>query len=1132
MIKKIVPSSGDLLGKNMKLHEFNSNNLQVIEVECFDELPITEHESVNLFLDSDQFYLEYQKQLYPVEPKSTSINSVPTIKYLVQQNALWTIVQNKNKKMSLSGFVPDAQTSLDLDIAVDEVISQFLVDYKKISVNDIQLGLDWLTEEFLVHVNDTENFAFAAFYANQSARHIILIGKTHTLEINEIQGYWQVEKINQKRPNKNFRLVALHGEILFKDQSIAKKLDHLAHENALKEHTAQHGDYIETWKQYSDAQWEYAVERANKISYLRYSSYESEQKTGYWYIYVDDIEKLKDFDKNWEKLDRKKDEQIQLGLEIPDWLDNQLEVQETGLKLDKKSWRAEIIRIELAEKRILLKFSEKRDRRPPFDEQNKKGFLFLSIFSVLVQRMRQQEALTLINSRRNPMPNLHSLLQGIGIETTSSRSLRKLRWKSSKTKSLFKGGRPTIKQQEAIELGLNNSDLSIIIGPPGTGKTQVITALQQRIGEESESSIQRSILLTSYQHDAVDNVVDRSNVMGIAGLRIGGKTQADDEETNGVDPIAKWAMPIRENLKQEINNNDFIQHYRKLESSCLKLRLGNTEQKAESKLEIQTNLEYLGQAYKLYLSHDLRQWWQLFQQETSSVTATSIMFHLYPVICSLRTTLISFADDGNQRCRAVLATLKLLQQQNLNFKVLTIEEQDILQFYIELDIEKHENIDFETLKTLKNQLIDRCLPDYRPLKLQTVLSEEACQKIDQILREIKDKAKKSKTLGYLMVLDKYRYGLITTTGDIRDTLAHYTAVLAATCQQAAGNAMQNLKIIDKSNIIFENVIVDEAARATPLDLMIPMAMAKRRLILVGDHRQLPHMLDDKIEKELSQQQEWKTVQSEMLEQSLFQRLVESMQRLEKEKQQPKRVIMLDTQFRMHPILGEFISKNFYENHNLPPVKPGKPETDFIHAISNYGTSVAAFKHVAIEKQQRAGTSWHRLSEAKWIAQEVKRILDEKPELSIGVISFYSGQVKSIFDVMADPKFGLTTGDKISENYRVIEVGENIGDERLRIGTVDAFQGKEFDVVFVSLVRTLPDDFNVDELDDVSKDEKLTKAYGFLRVDNRLNVALSRQRSLLILVGDQNLIQHPATVDAVPALPEFLALCGGQHGQIF
>jgi ATP-dependent exoDNAse (exonuclease V) alpha subunit len=127
-----------------------------------------------------------------------------------------------------------------------------------------------------------------------------------------------------------------------------------------------------------------------------------------------------------------------------------------------------------------------------------------------------------------------------------------------------------------------------------------------------------------------------------------------------------------------------------------------------------------------------------------------------------------------------------------------------------------------------------------------------------------DIAKKSKTLGYLIILDKYHTGLSATTGAIKDAIAHYTAVLAATCQQAAGNAMQNLKLINSESIIFENVIVDEAARATPLDLMIPMAMAKRRLVLVGDHRQLPHMLDDQVEKDLSQQSEWKTIQNDML----------------------------------------------------------------------------------------------------------------------------------------------------------------------------------------------------------------------------------------------------------------------------
>src|SRR5690606_22692442 len=150
-----------------------------------------------------------------------------------------------------------------------------------------------------------------------------------------------------------------------------------------------------------------------------------------------------DFEKKWDRLDRKKDEQVQLSLNIADWLDNQLDVKETGLDIEKKAWRAQIIQIQPKNNRILLKFAEKRDRRPPLDQDNKRGFLYLSIFAVNIQRKRQQEALNLIISRRNPMPSLHALLQGIEVEQPA-RNWRKEKWKSPKTKELFKGGRPTI----------------------------------------------------------------------------------------------------------------------------------------------------------------------------------------------------------------------------------------------------------------------------------------------------------------------------------------------------------------------------------------------------------------------------------------------------------------------------------------------------------------------------------------------------------------------------------------------------------------------------------------------------------------------------------------------------------------
>lgn len=1118
----------------MKLHEFKSNNLLVIEVTLTSALHISTLEPVTLFMEREQCYLEYKQQLCPVDIQSTSsISAAWAAERIRKENFFWTVIHQKNQTLCLSGFPVDSLLSLNMDIGVTESFAHLLADDAKIASSQIDLAIDWLNEEFFINSDEQNFLAFSAFYQNQKSDIIHFIGKTYTLEISSIHDYWQITKLTQKRPNHNFRLVAMQGDIQFKNSSLAKKLDHITHKTALKEHTEQHGDYIETWKQYSHAQWNHAVQRANQISFLRYIRYEAANKIGHWYIYIEDIEKLREFENNWHKFDRKKDEQIQLGLEIPEWLDNQIEVEETGLTLDNKAWRAEIVRIEINKQRILLKYAKKGDDKPPLDKDNKKGFLFLSIYSIQVQRTRQQNALDRISHRQNPMSGLHSLLQGLSIESIhATKNFRTLKWKSVKTKNLFKGGRPTLKQQKAIELGLNSSDLTIIIGPPGTGKTQVITALQQRIAEESATAIQRSVLLTSYQHDAVNNVVKRSDVLGLAGLRIGGKTKSDDEDQANLDTIAKWAMPIQENIQQEIQSNNFIQLYRALEESCLKLRLGGTQQKAESKVAIQQILDRLEQDYTLSPSLDWKNWWQGFNT-TPSYTSSSLTAHLYPLICSIRTTVNSFTDDGIKQCHAVLAALELIQQQHLNTKILSADERDLLKQFIQVDLKKIEQTDFLPLVSLKNTLLDRCLPDFRPLHLQTLLDEQHCQKLDQLLVEITHNARKSKTLGYLMVLDQYHTGLSATTGAIKDAMTHYTAVLAATCQQAAGNAMQDLKLINSESIIFENVIVDEAARATPLDLMIPMAMAKRRLILVGDHRQLPHMLDDQIEKDLSQQKEWKTVQSEMLKQSLFQRLVENLQHLEKDKQQPQRVIMLDTQFRMHKILGDFISQNFYENHGLPSIKSDGPNKDYIPNISGYINTVCAFKHISNEPQQRPnkGSGWHRPSEARWIAQEAKRILDEKPELSVGVISFYRGQVDTLFNEMSDAKIGLTVGDKIAEPYRILETGKNKGDERLRIGTVDAFQGKEFDVVFVSLVRTLPETFQINELDEQKRDKELTKTYGFLRVDNRLNVALSRQRSLLIVVGDRQLVQHNATLEAVPALPAFFTLCGGEHGQV-
>lgn len=94
-------------------------------------------------------------------------------------------------------------------------------------------------------------------------------------------------------------------------------------------------------------------------------------------------------------------------------------------------------------------------------------------------------------------------------------------------------------------------------------------------------------------------------------------------------------------------------------------------------------------------------------------------------------------------------------------------------------------------------------------------------------------------------------------------------------------------------------------------------------------------------------------------------------------------------------------------------------------------------------------------------------------------------------------------------------------ERVRVDTVDAFQGKEFDVVLLSMVRSngLPEGDGL----------ALRRKYGRLMLENRLCVAMSRQRRLLIVVGDPEMLKGPHAARELRGLMAFRQLCEGSHG---
>jgi superfamily I DNA and/or RNA helicase len=233
---------------------------------------------------------------------------------------------------------------------------------------------------------------------------------------------------------------------------------------------------------------------------------------------------------------------------------------------------------------------------------------------------------------------------------------------------------------------------------------------------------------------------------------------------------------------------------------------------------------------------------------------------------------------------------------------------------------------------------------------------------------------------------------------------------------------------------------------------------------------------------------------------------------------------------MHPELGRFVSREFYEVHDDGEIESPRPADEFAHSLPGYGKAdrpcAAAWIDVpgGARTRERSGRSKSRPAKAEVIAREVHRLIDHDTTLTFGVIAFYAAQVDAIGEAML--KVGLTErannerGWRVADRWALTHDARGKAVERLRIGTVDAFQGKEFDIVFLSVTRSndLP----------AATDEEQRRKYGHLMLENRLCVAMSRQQRLLVAVGDLAFVK---AAEPLRALRAFTELCGGDHGVV-
>ena len=226
-------------------------------------------------------------------------------------------------------------------------------------------------------------------------------------------------------------------------------------------------------------------------------------------------------------------------------------------------------------------------------------------------------------------------------------------------------------------------------------------------------------------------------------------------------------------------------------------------------------------------------------------------------------------------------------------------------------------------------------------------------------------------------VEQFREAVEHQPAAIRHSLQTHTRVLAATCQQSVSGAMGGVQTVP-----FDTVIVDEAARANPLDLMVPLSLAKERIVLVGDHRQLPQLLDDSLVPSLSSRHEPAVVKT-ALSRSMFERLFIRLREAER-RDGTKRVITLDRQFRTHPVLGTFISEQFYAPFG-ERLSNGNPDASaFAHNLPAYGQAACGWIDVPVtrEPERKAGTSISRPVEAQVIVRELSSGLQASTDLTL------------------------------------------------------------------------------------------------------------------------------------------------------
>lgn len=271
------------------------------------------------------------------------------------------------------------------------------------------------------------------------------------------------------------------------------------------------------------------------------------------------------------------------------------------------------------------------------------------------------------------------------------------------------------------------------------------------------------------------------------------------------------------------------------------------------------------------------------------------------------------------------------------------------------------------------------------------------------------------------------------------------------------------------------LIIDEISKSSVPELIRYVVNAKK-IIFVGDQKQLAPL------DEIDQYDEvWEKYDGEdreiikaYISLSIFDKLYETMDKL-------KRAVMLDINQRSLPFITKAYSY-FYNNELQPLRNENDSKIKWLNNTKPFSPFTFIGMNGGVEKKDR-NNSRYNVSEAVEIENILKELvekIDNPEELEVAIISFYGGQIREIKNNV-----------EINKYLRIFK--------NIKIDTVDAFQGDQADIVILSTVRA---------------DKKMS--IGFINDYRRVNVAISRAKDLIIMLGNDLLLKDiHMTIESKP-----------------